>query len=84
MVTVNVNLTHSGIHAEIAAARETTQRALPKDVTLHNAILVESPDMPGLGVYEVWFSCSDLMLAHVTIEGQLVRCRDLDLEDLQS
>lgn len=81
---MNVNLTNFGLHAEIQAAREITQRALPEGVTLHNAILVESPDHYGLGVYEVWFSCSDLLLAHVTIEGQLVRCHDLDLEDLQS
>lgn len=84
MVAMNTNLTNSGIHAEIQAAREITQKAMPKDITLHNAVLVESPDMPGLGVYEVWFSCSDLLLAHVTVEGQLVRCADLDLEGLQS
>jgi hypothetical protein len=76
---MNVNLTNSGIHAEIQGAREITQKAVP-DAELKRVILIESPDFLGLGVYEVWFSTNHDTMVHVTVEGQLVAV-DLPYEE---
>lgn len=72
MVVMNVNLTNNGLHAEIQAAREITQKAVD-DAKLLRVVLIESPDHLGLGVYEVWFTTDDDTMVHVTVEGQLVR-----------
>lgn len=80
---MNVGLYQPAVAARITDAHNEIQKRLAEGVTIGCAVLVESPDSPGMGVYEIWFATSDLHLAHITQEGQLVMVRDLDLEGLR-